>query len=341
MIGYPGSGSQRLAVNESSMTAEARRTTRKAALNLGFAERQCDEIGIVVTEICTNLVKHAKVGELVVTALPGGSERASVLDVLALDHGPGMPNLEECLRDGYSTGGTPGHGLGAVVRLSNFADFYSVLQRGTAILARWETKAPAPQPSERMKIGGVNVPKANEDLSGDNWGVTASPTRTTLLVADGVGHGPDAHVASLDAVRTLLKHPGYSPLELLEACHGALRGGRGAAIGVAHIDHAAGKLLFAGVGNISARVYAGLAVHQSLVSVNGTSGHQCERLQQFTYSWPSNGILQMHSDGLSTGTGIESYPGLALRDPSLIAGVLYRDFTRGRDDATVVVAKSS
>ena len=49
----------------------------------------------------------------------------------------------------------------------------------------------------------------------------------------------------------------------------------------------------------------------------------------------------MHSDGLSTGTASTRYPGLAVRDPALIAGVLYRDFTRGHDDATVVVAEGS
>ena len=60
----------------------------------------------------------------------------------------------------------------------------------------------------------------------------------------------------------------------------------------------------------------------------------------FSYAWPEDGLLVLHSDGLSTSTGLESYPGLAARDPVLIAGVLYRDFSRGRDDATVVVAKA-
>ena len=80
---------------------------------------------------------------------------------------------------------------------------------------------------------------------------------------------------------------------------------------------------------------------QHLVSVNGTAGHQMQRIREFSYAWPSNGILIMHSDGLSTGTGFQSHAGLALRDPSLIAGVLYRDFTRRNDDATAVVIKAA
>ena len=49
----------------------------------------------------------------------------------------------------------------------------------------------------------------------------------------------------------------------------------------------------------------------------------------------------MHSDGLTTHWTLERLPGLAARHPSLIAGVLYRDFKRGRDDVTVVVARGA
>jgi len=51
-------------------------------------------------------------------------------------------------------------------------------------------------------------------------------------------------------------------------------------------------------------------------------------------------MLVLHSDGLVSHWSLDAYPGLAARDPSLIAGILYRDFTRGRDDVTVVVAKA-
>ena len=47
----------------------------------------------------------------------------------------------------------------------------------------------------------------------------------------------------------------------------------------------------------------------------------------------------MCSDGINTHWNVNSYPGLASRDPSLIATMLYRDFTRGRDDTTVMVLK--
>ena len=64
------------------------------------------------------------------------------------------------------------------------------------------------------------------------------------------------------------------------------------------------------------------------------------RLREFSYPWPEAGMLVLHTDGLSTATGLDSDPSLAQRDPSLIAGVLYRDYSRGNDDSTVVVLKA-
>jgi serine phosphatase RsbU (regulator of sigma subunit) len=163
----------------------------------------------------------------------------------------------------------------------------------------------------------------------------------TVMVADGLGHGPEAQMASQEAIRILHSNRTLAPGELLERTHQALRSSRGAAVAVARIDQVNQTVVFAGVGNISGQIYAGAQARQHMVSVNGTAGHHSQKIREFTYAWPTNGMLVMHSDGLSTQTGLETHAGLALRDASLIAGVLYRDFSRGNDDATVVVAKSA
>jgi hypothetical protein len=74
-----------------------------------------------------------------------------------------------------------------------------------------------------------------------------------------------------------------------------------------------------------------------MVSHNGTLGVQLLRTQQFEYDWQPGSRIVMHSDGLSGRWSIDSYPGLNLKHPAVIAGVLYRDFVRRRDDATIVV----
>jgi hypothetical protein len=78
---------------------------------------------------------------------------------------------------------------------------------------------------------------------------------------------------------------------------------------------------------------------QSLASYNGIVGHKLPRLNEFAYPWPADGLLIVHSDGLSARWQLDGYPGLARRHPGLIAGVLYRDFRRGRDDVTVLALR--
>lgn len=324
----------RIAIEEGSQTAEARRVARKVAGDLGFDETRAGKVAIAVTEACTNILKHAQRGEILITAT-----ETCGLELLALDRGPGMANIEQCRRDGYSTGGSAGEGLGAIHRLSDSSDFYSVHGQGTAILARWSGRAT--EKPEALRIGAVNVPKYGQEVCGDAWGAAQSHEISTLLLADGLGHGYEAGAASLEAVRTLQRHADLAPLALIENCHNALRSTRGAAVAIARIDRAHGKLVFSGLGNVAGQIYSGSAPGAHLVSVHGTAGHQAPRPREFSYPWPNDGLLLMHSDGLTSATGLESQPRLALHDPSLIAGVLYRDFNRGQDDATVVVAKTA
>lgn len=73
--------------------------------------------------------------------------------------------------------------------------------------------------------------------------------------------------------------------------------------------------------------------------MNGTIGHSVGKFQTFSYPWQQGSVLIMHSDGLATKWNVEQYPGLAARHPGLLAGVLFRDFSRRRDDATILVAR--
>ncbi len=334
----------RVPIEEQSQTAEARRFARKLALEIGLDATMAEQVAIVTTEACTNLLKHGGGGEILLRNT-GADEVTSLatLEMLALDKGHGMSDLEQCLRDGFSTGGSPGQGLGAIVRLSTASDFYSIASRGAALLARWSIALTegALDRGKTLQIGAINVSKPGQEVCGDSWGVVQTEDESIFLVADGLGHGLEAKTASMEAVRMLHEHPDLPPAALIEMAHQALRSSRGAAVAVAKIERARGIITFSGVGNISAQIYSGAIAGQHLVSVNGTAGHQTQRIREFIYPWPDDGMLVLHSDGLSSSTGLEAHPGLALHDPSLIAGVLYRDFGRGNDDATVVVARAA
>jgi anti-sigma regulatory factor (Ser/Thr protein kinase) len=342
--------SRRVSIEDPSQCAEARRAALRLASQVGFDEARAGQVAIVVMEAATNILKHAGRGEILLQVTdPGSCDGSPDLELLSLDKGPGMRDLEQCLRDGYTTGTSPGQGLGAIRRLADESDFYSVPGEGTAILARWPLQPRQPLAEARritlgeprLRIGVVNVSKHGEEFCGDSWGVEQSRGSATVLVADGLGHGYEASQASLEAVRVLRDHPDQTPASLIDLAHRALRSLRGAAVSVARLDLMHGKMTFSGLGNVAAQIYAGAGRSQHLVSVHGTAGHQAARIREFSYSWPADGILVMHSDGLATAAGLDARPALALRDPSLIAGVLYKDFSRGHDDATVVVARAA
>jgi hypothetical protein len=259
------------------------------------------------------------------------------LQVLGLDRGRGIANVGESLRDGYSTAGSAGTGLGAVRRLASAFDIYSQPAAGTAVFAEI---APPRRAAASFEIGGVSLPARGETACGDGWAVTADGRRTSVLVVDGLGHGILAAEASREAIRSFQATTAERPRERLEAIHLALKATRGAAVAVAEIDPVQAQVCFAGIGNIAGVIVAdGTTRH--CVSHNGIAGHDVRRLGAFSYPWPADGVLVMHSDGIMSRWDLSKYPGLARRHPALVAGVLYRDFQRGRDDATVVVARAA
>jgi anti-sigma regulatory factor (Ser/Thr protein kinase) len=317
------------AIAEPSQVGEARRQILRLAAAAGLDATQQGRLALVVNELGTNLVKHGDGGQLIART-PDGSP---VIELLALDRGVGMASVAECFRDGYSTAGSPGTGLGAVQRLAGLVDVYSTRPGGTAILARVGDAGPA-----RLDLGAVCVPKSGEEVCGDAWAVAAEQECPAVMVVDGLGHGLGAADAARLAVTAFEAAPDLPPAAQVGAVHDALRGSRGAAVAVARIDGARGVVTFAGVGNVAGVVVtAGVGRH--LVSSNGTAGHAVARINEFSYPWADDALLVMHSDGLGSRWQIDRYPGLPARHPALVAGVLYRDWSRGRDDVTVVAAR--
>jgi anti-sigma regulatory factor (Ser/Thr protein kinase) len=329
----------RLPVEEASQVGEARRQVARWTEMLGFDETCAGRVALVVTESAGNLAKHATGGgELVVRVVARGESPG--IEILSLDRGPGISDVARALRDGYSTAGSPGTGLGAIARLADDFAIHSAPGLGTAVLARlWS--GPAPDlPAGSLDVGVTSLPKPGEEACGDSWAVDLRPGHGVLTVVDGLGHGPEAAEAARVAVRIFEESSSAGPGRILERMHDAMRSTRGAAVAVAEIDAGAGTLRYAGVGNISGSILAG-AEARSLVSHAGTVGHQMRKVQEFSYPWTDRSLLVMHSDGVTQRWDLDRYAGLATRDPALVAGVLYRDFSRGRDDSTVLVTRTA
>ena len=327
--GRPPLSSESVPLSDESQIGEARRAVAALARRLGLGETEIGQASIVATEAAANVLRHGGGGELVLRSLEPGRG----LELLALDRGPGIADVARAFEDGYSTAGSSGTGLGAMRRLSSVFELWTAPGQGTAVLMRIADD----RPTSTQAVGAVCLPHPKEQECGDAWDFDPRPSGYRVVIADGLGHGPLAREAALRVVEGATRGV-ESPTRALEEAARTGMGSRGAAVAVADVDLAAGQVRYAGIGNISGMLVDG-ARTRSMVSMSGTVGQGVPRIREFTYSMQAETLLLMYSDGLATHWSLEGYTGLAARHPALLAGVLYRDHSRRRDDVTVVAVR--
>lgn len=323
-----------LPITESSQVGAARRAAIALANTSGLDGTRAAELGIVVTELGKNLLKHAGNGDLLIQRRSGGG--VDVIEVLAYDRGPGMADVTRCMADGYSTAGTPGNGLGAVRRLSDEFDIYSRPGSGTIVLARHVLAASRQPPAVRW--GALLRPVPGETECGDVWAVSATAAVMSFMVADGLGHGPNAAAAARAVAGAFLQDAAATPERFLGEANRAATGTRGAAAAAAQLTLATGRVMFGGIGNIGASMQTD-GGSRGMMSYGGIVGVQARTVRMFEHDWPTDGLLIMHSDGIQSRWTLDNYPAIASRDPLIVAAALLRDCNRGRDDVSVLVAK--
>lgn len=323
---------QLVAVNETSQIGQARRLAASWADEVGWSSLDAGRLSLAVTEIATNLCKHARNGRLLLRH--DASE--DCFDCLSIDEGPGMDDIETSLRDGHSTAGTSGIGLSAIRRLACEFDLHSD-DRGTVLFARVARSA-APPASSDWNLGVVCMAVHTERLCGDGWAfVCDAQQQARMLVVDGLGHGPDAEIAADAAIAAFADGAG-SPEDLLNRAEIAMRGTRGGAAAAAVIDAGSGRLEYAGIGNIAGTIVSDER-RAGLMSHHGILGGQMRKAKMLRYDWPAEATLVLHSDGLQSRWSLDGYAGWRIRHPAVVAGLLYRDFARGNDDITVLVLR--
>jgi anti-sigma regulatory factor (Ser/Thr protein kinase) len=298
---------------------------------LDFNETKLGRLAIVVNELGNNLHRYAKNGRMILT-LSGLNPDG--IDILALDDGPGL-NVDQVMQDGFTTGVTPGTGMGAVLRQSDEFDIYSQEGKGTVVLSRILMKTGAPR---FFDIAGISLPLKGETVSGDGWAAYQDENTLEILAVDGLGHGPHAAEAAEQAVLAFSASISKAIDQVVQSIHSRLKSTRGAAV---FLLHARGKVLsFGGVGNIRA-FWQSQSKVKNLISQNGTAGIQIRASRTFTEEWDESGYLILHSDGILSRYNLLDYPGLLHRHPAIVAAIILRDYSRGNDDAMVLVARKS
>ncbi|WP_188188560.1 SpoIIE family protein phosphatase [Nonomuraea sp. SYSU D8015] len=312
-------------IDHESAVPHAVSVTRQAARTLGLGPLLTERAAVVASELSSNIAKHTHGGALLVQPAPSGG-----LELLAVDHGPGMYDIGRCLADGYSSTGTMGSGLGAVRRLATTSGIFSDPRRGTAIFARFCAAA------SPARVGTLRLPAVGQDSSGDAYVLTETSDATLAFVADGLGRGPDAARASRSATDSFLRDPARPLPQAMEAIHDVLRHTRGAAAALVRLPHAATEVEFCGVGNVSAAVLEGDGPPVPLAPQPGTLGLRIPPLRVQTVPLRPGATVVVHSDGIAPTWLRAAGDRLFTQAPPLLVGLLARDHRRYRDDATVV-----
>lgn len=322
-------------VEEPSAAAACRGAAAALASRLRFPAARADQLALAVTEAASNLHKHARQGSMLLR-IARRDDRAGI-EMVTIDAGPGFRDTDAAMRDGHSTSGTLGIGLGAIRRLADFCDLYSVPGHGTALVARfWPAPAPA-----AGRCAGLVRPIAGGTECGDVFGAADTADGVTGVLCDGLGHGPLAATAAQEAVAAVLEEPAAEPAALVERAHRRLahtRGGALAVVRVAGTGAAGTGVRFAGLGNIMAVILGG-GTRTAMLSVPGIAGHQARTIRQFEYTAPPGAAVVLHSDGVSARWNPAALPGLSTRDPLVIAAALLAEAGIRRDDASVLVLK--
>ncbi|MES2978335.1 MAG: ATP-binding SpoIIE family protein phosphatase [Pseudomonadota bacterium] len=326
-------------VIEQSQVAEVRRVAAELARAELMSEAEKGRLAIIATEVSTNLVKYGVRGSVTLNRYAEAGVHG--VELVAMDHGPGLRNLAMSMRDGHSTAGSLGIGLGSVKRAATFLDIYTLLGQGTAVLARVQAGSQREVPVQGQAAYARTVPKKGQIESGDGWSEISFGTRRMVCLVDGLGHGPLAALAANRALAAFQASGALdSPEDVLLRAHQQLKDTRGAVMAVLQVDARTASATFCGVGNINATlVHEGKSRH--LLSIEGIVGYNMRKTRVQQSSWEPGDVAIMNTDGLSSRWSITRYPGLEACHPALIASVLFRDHARDTDDATIVTLKAA
>lgn len=326
---------QTIEIGHTANVGEARRIARNMAETLGFNVKACEEITLTVSELASNLVKHAGCGNIILIPVEAAGQIG--LQIESIDSGAGIANIESVMTDGYTTAGSLGNGLGSINRLMDEFDITSRVGYGTYIVCRKWLCAYKPSVSCPLAIGVATHPHPQYDVNGDSFIIKHWAESTLVGIIDGLGHGSLACDAA-QAARWYVESHFNRPLEQIFrgadlACHAT----RGVVMALARFDWAIGQLSFASIGNIEARVFGGNDVQ--FIVRRGIVGSNAPRAVVTQHIWHPENVLVLHSDGLHTHWSWSQFPDLSTKSAEMLAWEFLQTLGKKDDDATVLVVK--
>lgn len=328
-----------LPVVESSQVGAARRKALHEAETIGLSADDRDRLALVVTEAATNLARHARGGEIIL--VPRVEGETARFDVIALDDGPGLSDVETAMTDGYSTAEAGergiGGGLGAIARMSDAFDIYSDTKGTTLAITIGDVNQAL---AKTVEAAGLIVPKPDFSAGGDAFGLRPEAGHTMIMLMDVLGHGPAAAVEAEKGVGAFARSTGASLEETAVEITTVLSGGRGAAALLVELPHTPGKLRAMSLGNVRGEILSPGGARHGIPSTPGIVGASAKQPRVTEHDWPAEGMLVLSTDGLRGSERVPEPSSLFFREPMTIAATLYKRRRRGTDDCGVVVARA-
>lgn len=312
---------------------------RSFAHTLGFGPTECEEIALAVTELAANLVRHASGGTIALSQVEDAEHRG--MQIESEDNGPGIPDVEQAVTDGYSTAGGLGIGLGTINRLMDDLEFYSRPQIGLRIVCRrWLRPQTGALAARGLAFGVATRAYRLLPENGDAFVIRQWEGHALVGVIDGLGHGQFAQRASQTA-RQYIEHHFDQPLDsIFRGVGRACRATRGVVMALTRFDLARKKLTAASVGNVEMRLI-GSPERFNLIVRRGVLGLNAPNPVCLEHPWTPTSLLIIHSDGLRTHWNWDDFRTLAPEPPAVIAQQLLRALGKIEDDATIVVVKDA
>jgi anti-sigma regulatory factor (Ser/Thr protein kinase)/serine/threonine protein phosphatase PrpC len=312
-------------------------------LAAGFDESTSEEIALAANELASNLARHAQGGQLTLGPVTEGGRIG--IQIESLDRGPGIPDVEQAMTDGFSTLSGLGCGLGAVNRLM---DEFTISSReaapaGTYIVCkRWlreDTKPADPCP---LEFGGASRACPSMTMNGDAFAIKRWSTNALVAVIDGLGHGQYAHRAAQAARHYVDTHFDQALDAIFRGVGRTCRGTRGVVMALAKFKFGGNgvRFCFASVGDVEARLFGGSRPEHFIVR-RGILGGNAPNASVTEHRWEAGNLLVLHSDGLTRHWGLEDFPGLSREPATAIAQRLLSALATKHDDATVVVVRGT
>lgn len=324
--------------NDRSYFAILKKEIRALAHTIPFNERQIGEIDIIVAEMASNLVKHAGGGQILAKLIRHNDNDG--IELISMDNGVGIADINKMVRDGESSGNTLGLGLGAMQRLSDTFQIYSLKNWGTIILCRKYIKGFTLHLKPPVaEIRSVVIPKPGETKCGDSFFHIENKNHIRLFLADGLGHGEEAARAVQEAGIAFANCQELEPPDILRYINQSVRKTRGLVGSVAIYDIGKKTWNLCGVGNITTKIN-GPTISKNYMSYNGIIGLNLPRVMNSQQIVHEKGqYLIMCSDGLRSRWETLKYTGILRYDLTILAASLMKDFTRTTDDSSVAICK--